>query len=182
MITQSLDDESSVSSLVSYIKGLPSQEFGIEISYLVHSAENVPGSSLTEYLNQTVSLAFQTIGNRIHREAQEKKVDIGTTAFPKLINCLIVCCREKAVSSIVPLLVFSNCFETTPIDECEQLWKVFVSFRKEFASSLFISGDQTNTNLSILAIVNSLLKRASRMRYSSFRGDLMLSCSVGNGT
>ena len=171
-----------MSSLVSYINGLPNQEFGIGKDRWIHGAENVAASSLTEYLNQTVSLAFQTVGNRIHREAQEKKVDIGTTAFPKLINHIIVCCREKAVSPIVPLLVFSNCFETTPIDECEQLWKVFISFRKEFASSLFISGDQTNTNLSLLAIVNSLLKRASRMRYSSFRGDLMLSVSIENGT
>ena len=182
MINQSLDDESSVSSLVSYIKGLPNQAFGIGFALWIHGEENVPASSLTDYLNQTVSLAFQTVGNRIHREAKEKKVDIGTTAFPKLISHIIFCCREKAVSSIVPLLVFSNCFETTPIDECEQLWKVFISFRKEFASSLFISGDQTNTNLSILAIVNSLLKRASRMRNSSFRGDLMLSCRCESGT
>lgn len=168
--------------MVSYIKGLPNQAFGIGFAIWIHGAENVPASSLTDYLNQTVSLAFQTVGNRIHREAKEKKVDIGTTAFPKLISHIILCCREKAVSSIVPLLVFSNCFETTPIDECEQLWKVFISFRKEFASSLFISGDQTNTNLSILAIVNSLLKRASRMRNSSFRGDLMLSCRCESGT
>lgn len=119
-------------------------------------------------------MAFQVVGHDIHKDAYERKVDISTTAFPQLIRNIISCCREGVVSPIVPLMVFSNCFETTPISECEQLWKVFISFRKDFSSPLFISKTQANTNLSILAIVNSLLKRASRMRYSSFRGDLMM--------
>lgn len=138
------------------------------------SIDVVPAAVLENYIKSQISLAFQMVGCEMYQEIRTQNKSIEETPFSKLVEFAISLCKSEHIPDLTPLLIFFNLFEMTPISECEKLWKVFISFQQDFSKPPFIKATINNTQLHILAIVNSILRRASRMQYSAFRGDLMM--------
>lgn len=173
-IKSSLTEGSSLSFLVSSIEEIKAQTSGIRCPQSPLVVDVASSASLRDFVQSQLSLAFQMVGYSLYKEIKEQGGNVEETAFPTLIANAISLCKDGLIPTITPLLVFSNCFEETPVSECERLWRVFVSFRKDFSNPPFITATVSNTQLYILVIVNSLLRRASRMQNSSFRGELMM--------
>ena len=173
-IKSSLQENSSIADLQSHIEEIKTHIDRIRFDCRLIGVDVAPAAVLENYIKPQISLAFQMVGWEIYQEIRTQNKNIEETPFSKLVEFAIILCKNEQIPDITPLLIFFNLFEITPISECEKLWKVFASFQQDFSKPPFIKPAISNTQLHILVIVNSILRRASRMQYSSFRGDLMM--------
>ena len=93
----------------------------------------------------------------------------------ELIRVVIELSKSKVCEVILPFIILEDMFEISPLNACVAEWTIVEENRSELTDAFFMPVDKnTNSKLSLLRMINGLLKRASQSRYASFCGTLMM--------
>lgn len=98
-------------------------------------------------------------------------MEISSSSFPLLFRVAYDISLKGHCRLILPFMLLENYFDSSTIEQCEQLWNVLVTMQKEIQT---LVSKSSNNGFSILNIVNSLLRRTSKVKDGPFRGSVMM--------
>ena len=127
------------------------------------------------FFDASVALAFQIVGKDARDELLSKHLTFSESSYQALLVNAMTACRNGLCSPTTPLLIMDELFESVPITECEAIWDTFKTYQKDISALLHIDERRYSlTSLSVLKLVNSLLRRTCQIRDCAFRGSLMM--------
>ena len=133
--------------------------------------EGETDASFTNYFYYSTELAFQTVGKEIREEAIAKGIEIADSQFPSLFRTACNIAHNGYCRMIMPLMLLDNFFESSSLALCEKMWNVLITMQDEIQQLI---SKNSNAGFALLNIVNSLLRRTSKMKDGAFRGSVMM--------
>lgn len=127
--------------------------------------------AFSSYFFFSTEIAFQIVGREIRNDIFSSNVEIASSPFPTLFRVACKIANGGFCRLVMPFMLLDDFFESSSIELCEKMWNVLISLQDEI--QVLIS-KSANTGFSLLNIVNSLLRRTSRVKDGPFRGSVMM--------
>lgn len=171
LVRQSLSEGNGYPFLSTSLNTLKESIASIRVYFKSSFVEGEKDDTFSGYFIFSTELAFQLVGREIGELIRTTDADYSSSQFPSLfrIACKLAC--NSLCRSVLPLMLLDDFFESSSIEQCEKMWNVLLTMQSEIQSLISLS---PNSGLLLLNIVNSLLRRTSKMKDGPFRGSVMM--------
>lgn len=168
---QSLSEENGYPFLSTSLNTLRESIAGKILFFESSFIEGEKDDVFSGYFIFSTELAFQLVGREIGEVIRTTDAEVSSSQFPSLfrIACKLAC--NSFCRTVMPLMLLDDFFESSSIEQCQKMWNVLLTMQSEIQKLISLS---PNSGLSLLNIVNSLLRRTSKMKDGPFRGSVMM--------
>ena len=111
------------------------------------------------------------MGRDIRQEIISSGMDIPSSPFPVLFQTACKISLGGYCRTVLPLMLLDDYFESSTIEQCEKMWNVLITMQEDIKALI---SKASTTGYALLNIVNSLLRRTSKVKNGPFRGSIMV--------